>query len=78
MPTADSRWFKHVFVKIKMAVYGCRSNEEIPRVANLTELEFHENYFLKVIFVLFINLFTNSLNAVKKSKQLWRRIFPKV
>jgi hypothetical protein len=31
-----------------MAVPECASNEEIPRVANLSELDFHEEYFLKV------------------------------
>ena len=32
-----------------MAVPECAANEEIPRVANLAELDFHEEYFLKVV-----------------------------
>ncbi len=34
-----------------MAVPECASNEEIPRVANLSELDFHEEYFLKVQYL---------------------------
>jgi hypothetical protein len=34
-----------------MAVPECASNEEIPRVANLSELDFHEEYFLKAQYL---------------------------
>lgn len=34
-----------------MAVPECASNEEIPRVANLSELDFHEEYFLKLQYM---------------------------
>jgi len=30
-----------------MAVPGIKANTEIPRVANLTEIDFHQQYFLK-------------------------------
>jgi hypothetical protein len=47
-----------------MAVPECASNEEIPRVANLSELDFHEEYFLKVPYSIWELVFYFTLPCV--------------
>jgi hypothetical protein len=60
-----------------MAVPECTSNEEIPRVANLSELDFHEEYFLKVQYLgnLFITITLLSFYAVSYQTSVFSLIY---